>query len=131
MERYEFELDDITKTQRGRLKKEAALYEAMECDDDGAVVSAPPVGNSTISSGDGDGDGDGDGEDAAAAVDRKPACSVTLRDIEVRYGFGMFVYFDFVRLFFFLNCVIMIPCLPSPPPPASPSKKKRTRSKKR
>lgn len=109
MEQYEFELEDVDKSLRRELRKEAALYPDHDgtgvqlesvTSGEGATGSAAPEHPTTDAF-----------SDEAKAVDKKPACSVTLRDIEVRYGFGMFVYFDFLRMLFVINLIIMVPRL--------------------
>lgn len=109
MEQYEFELEDVDKSFRRELRKEAALYPdhdgtgvALEnvTTGEGASTSPAPEHPTTDAF-----------SDEAKAIDKKSACSITLRDIEVRYGFGMFVYFDFLRMLFIVNLIIMIPRL--------------------
>ncbi len=98
MERYEYEMDDLSKSQRRNLEKESQEYGKSETHVD-------------VEDDDEDKESKADPNDVNAVIDRKAACSINLKDIEVRYGFGMYVYFDFVRLLFFLNLIVMVPCL--------------------
>lgn len=109
MEQYEFELEDVDKSLRRELRKEAALY--PDHDGVGVQLESVTTGEGASTSPAPEHPTTDAFSDAAKAVDKKPACSVTLRDIEVRYGFGMFVYFDFLRMLFFINLLIMIPRL--------------------
>jgi len=95
MEKYEYEMDDLTKSQRRTLEKETSDYGKGDAHVD---IDSDEKKSSNK-----------EADDINAAIDRKSACSITLKDIEVRYGFGMYVYFDFLRVIFFLNLIIMIP----------------------
>jgi len=99
MEKYEYEMDDLTKSQRRTLEKETQNFNVGET----KVLADDPDSNAEKSK------AQSELDDINAAIDHKPACSITLKDIEVRYGFGMFVYFDFLRVIFVLNIIILIP----------------------
>lgn len=109
MEQYEFELEDVDKSLRRELRKEAALY--PDHDGVGVQIESLTTGEGPSGSPAPEHPKTDAFSEAAKAIDKKPACSVTLRDIEVRYGFGMFVYFDFLRMLFFINLLILVPCL--------------------